>query len=323
MLLSLRINHFLQLLLLSYSLTALKVVDKQLANDANDGYNDDDDGDEKPPKLILISFDGFRHDYLENHTLPNLNKYFVNQGVKVANGLLNVFPTVTYPNHWSLATGLYAESHGIVANVMYDAVLNETFVDFQAHDNDTVWFDQFNQSMPIWLLNQEYSTPSQTRNSALFGSFPGGNVRIKNKSISYSFDYANQMNWFERVNKLVDLLALSDKSEQKVNFGILYFPEPDETGHQFGPYSTQLAQMLIKCDQLVGYLIEKLSEYDLLDQVNIIVTSDHGMDTASADRAINLKDYIDISKFKSYGGLTQINIFPVNGNHYNHVLLAQ
>ena len=62
--------------------------------------------------LILISFDGFRWDYLENNTLPNLNKYFVNDGCKVIKGLKNVFSTVTFPNHFTLATGLYPESHG-------------------------------------------------------------------------------------------------------------------------------------------------------------------------------------------------------------------
>jgi predicted AlkP superfamily pyrophosphatase or phosphodiesterase len=62
--------------------------------------------------LILISFDGFRWDYLENHTLPSLNKYFVNDGVKITKGLKNAFSTVTFPNHFTLATGLYPESHG-------------------------------------------------------------------------------------------------------------------------------------------------------------------------------------------------------------------
>lgn len=64
------------------------------------------------PNLILISFDGFRWDYLENHTLPNFHKYFLKDGVKVSKGLKNAFSTVTFPNHWTLATGLYPESHG-------------------------------------------------------------------------------------------------------------------------------------------------------------------------------------------------------------------
>ena len=64
------------------------------------------------PLLILISFDGFRWDYLENNTLPNIERFFVDDGVKVTKGLKNAFTTVTYPNHWTLATGLYPESHG-------------------------------------------------------------------------------------------------------------------------------------------------------------------------------------------------------------------
>lgn len=92
-----------------------------------------------------------------------------------------------------------------------------------------------------------------------------------------------------------------------------FFFYSDEVGHEFGPYSKELEAVLHKCDSVIGYLISKLKETNLFQRTNIIVTSDHGMDTASLDKSIDLIDYVDIKKFKSYGGLTQINIFPVNG----------
>ena len=125
---------------------------------------------------------------------------------------------------------------------------------------------------------------------------------------------------------------MKKEKQNRINFGVLYFTEPDETGHQFGPYSENLKAILNKIDLIVGYLIEKLINNNLFDQMSkkpflfnilkwckfkcffqkldIIITSDHGMDEASFKNSIDLSDYVDISKFKSYGGLTQINIFP-------------
>ena len=263
----------------------------------------------KSPLLILISFDGFRNDYLDNHTLPYISKHFVENGVRVKSGLVNVFPTVTYPNHWSLATGLYPESSGVVANVMFDPDLNATFVDFQVHDNETIWFDKNNLSVPIWILNEL----SGERKSGLVGSFPGGNVKILGRSVSYSLDYKNELNWFERVDALVKWFTSPDESK-RINMGVLYFPEPDESGHEFGPYSEAVKDVLTKCDLVVGYLMNQLSEAGLDQDVNVIITSDHGMEQVEEDRSVDLSDYVDISKFKSYGGLTQVNIFPNNRN---------
>lgn len=93
----------------------------------------------------------------------------------------------------------------------------------------------------------------------------------------------------------------------------IYNLKLDETGHEFGPFSNEIQEILLKCDKLVGYLIDRLAKFKLLDSTNIIITSDHGMDTASYEHSIDLSDYVDITKFKSYGGLTQINIFPNNG----------
>lgn len=253
-------------------------------------------------KLILISFDGFRHDYIETHNLFFIKKYFLNRGVRVKNGLINAFTTVTFPNHMTLATGLYAETHGIVANSMFDPVINETFYAFGSKDNDTKWFAQNEITMPIWTLNQIFSGKS-----AIVGGFPGANVPFANQTPFYTEDYNNKLDWYEKVNRIVELFA-----NKKINFGVLYFPEPDETGHQFGPYSDEVRAILEKIDLLIGYLMIRLEDLNLLNTINVIITSDHGMDTASYSKSIDLSDYVDVNLFNIYGGLTQINIFPKN-----------
>ena len=194
-----------------------------------------------------------------------------------------------------------------MANVIYDSVLNQTYTDFGPLDNDTRWYDQNNQTVPIWILNQL----KNNQKSGIVGGFPGANVPIMNQTVTYSQDYHNQLDWFEKVDNLIKLFT-SQTKEERINFGVLYFPEPDETGHQFGPYSNETKEILMKCDQTIGYLIAQLIKFGLYDKMNIIVTADHGMDVASFNRSIDLSDYVDISKFKSYGGLTQINIFPNN-----------
>lgn len=253
-------------------------------------------------KLILISFDGFRHDYIEKHQLFYINKYFLSKGVRVKNGLVNAFTTVTFPNHMTLATGLYAETHGIVANSMFDPIINETFYAFGSKDNDTKWFAQNHITMPIWILNQ-----INFGKSAIVGGFPGANVPFADHTVFYSEDYDNKLDWYTKVNRIVDLFI-----NQSINFGVLYFPEPDETGHQFGPYSEEIGKVLEKIDTLVGYLMIRLEYSGLLDTINVIITSDHGMDTANYEKSLDLSDYVDINLFNIYGGLTQINIFPKN-----------
>lgn len=262
-----------------------------------------------PARLILISFDGFRWDYLENNTLPLMNYYFVRNGVKIRGGLKNAFTTVTFPNHWTLATGLYPSSHGIVANVMYDHVLNETFYDFGKNDNDTRWFGQNEHAVPIWILNQMQGNGQ----SGIIGGFPGANVPIRDITVRYSEDYANKYDWKTKIDRLIDLFIRAD---DPINFGVLYFPEPDETGHTYGPYSIQIKLLLEEIDQTVGYLIQKLVDNGLFDTTNVIITSDHGMDSASFENSIDLSDYVDTSKFKMYGGLTQVNIFPNKRKSY-------
>ncbi len=215
---------------------------------------------------------------------------------------------------------LYPETHGIVSNVMYDKKLNQTYNDFGPLDNDTNWFGQNPITMPIWLLNQ--LTDKTKRRSGIVGAFPGSNVRIANETVFRSIDYEldDNLNWFVKVDKLISWFL---NANNPINFGVLYFAEPDDTGHQYGPYSDNIKQVLYKCDAIIGYLMRRLIDANLFDRMNIIITSDHGMNTASIDKAINLIDFVDISKFKSYGGLTQINIFPNNRNSLFFPLFIQ
>ena len=187
---------------------------------------------------------------------------------------------------------------------MFDPTLNETFHDMSQQDNETRWFGQNENAIPIWILNQ---MKKDNRRSGIVGGFPGANVPFRNLTVDFAQDYDERTrhDWFKKVDGLVEFF-----NTKQINMGVLYFPEPDETGHEFGPFSDEVKSVLLKCDEITGYLIQQLDSIELFESTNIIITSDHGMDSTSPERALDLADYVDISKFKIYGGLTQINIFP-------------
>ena len=101
-------------------------------------------------------------------------------------------------------------------------------------------------------------------------AFLGGDVSFLNKTISYSRDYDNQLDWYKKVDSLLELFTLKNEQD-RINFGVLYFTEPDETGHQFGPYSDNIKEILNKIDKIVGYLIEQLMKNNLFDKMSTSV----------------------------------------------------
>jgi ectonucleotide pyrophosphatase/phosphodiesterase family member 5 len=151
----------------------------------------------------------------------------------------------------------------MVANDIYDPVLNKTYYDYGKDDNSSMWYGQNEVTLPIWILNELKSD----RNSAIIGHFPGADVPFLNRTVSFSRDYDNKLDWYKKVDSLVELFMEKDK-KNRINFGVLYFTEPDETGHQFGPYSGNLKAILNKIDMIVGYLIEKLINNNLFDRMS-------------------------------------------------------
>ncbi|XP_073682818.1 bis(5'-adenosyl)-triphosphatase enpp4 [Garra rufa] len=237
-------------------------------------------GNEAPP-LLLVSFDGFRADYLNKYSFPNLEKFF-SEGVLVRE-LTNVFTTKTFPNHYSLVTGLYAESHGILASIMYDPVTKKNFS--IQNDRDPFWW---NEATPIWVSVEE----SGYRAAAAM--WPGSNVNIQNCTLNYTFEYDPKVTFQERVGNITRWMT-TDKS---VKFAALYWEEPDRSGHIHGPDNTkEMTRVLKEVDDYIGYLMEQLNKTGLWGKINVIITSDHGMTQCSQDRLIVLDNCISSSSY--------------------------
>ncbi|XP_075454655.1 bis(5'-adenosyl)-triphosphatase ENPP4 [Ascaphus truei] len=226
-------------------------------------------------RLLLVSFDGFRADYLNKYSrsLPNLQA-FIKEGVLVEH-VKNIFITKTFPNHYSIVTGLYAESHGIVANSMYDPDTKQSFN--LANDSDPIWW---NEATPIWLTNQVQGHKS---GSAMW---PGSDVLIHHSTPSEFLMYNHKVNFTQRVDNITTWLT---RANDPINFATLYWEEPDASGHRFGPDDFgNMSQVLSAVDQNIGYLMSTLKVLNLWDMVNVVITSDHGMAQCSKERMIQL-----------------------------------
>ena len=244
------------------------------------------------PKLLIISMDGFRWDYLTKEgNFPNL-KHIRDNGVSASRGLKNVFLTKTMLNHFSILTGLYAESHGITGNVFYDYDLKEQFNSFKniTQIYDSRWFDV--GAEPIWATNQK---ASQSRRSGSM-MFPGAYARVKGFLPTRHVPYNGSTLFKDRTNMIIDWFT----AENPINLGLLYFNEPDHTGHIYGPDSKEVIQKIEELDAEVDHLLKRLKEVNLSDRMNIIITSDHGMTSIINDteHTIDLNKYIDIDTYE-------------------------
>ncbi|XP_018422312.1 PREDICTED: bis(5'-adenosyl)-triphosphatase ENPP4 [Nanorana parkeri] len=261
------------------------------------------------PKLILVSFDGFRADYLLNHSLPNLQEFF-NDGVLVRE-VTNVFITKTFPNHYTLVTGLYAESHGIVANSMLDSSTSQIFnlSDFESKTNPVWW----NEATPIWVTNQRMGRKS---GSAMW---PGSDVKIQNMTLNDFLPYNSNVTFAERVDNIT---AWFTRPDDPINFVTLYFEEPDASGHHFGPENkANMSTVLNEVDEHIRYLVWKLKEAKLWDTVNVIITSDHGMAQCSQDRIIILDNCIGPGNYTLVDSTPVAAILPLQDTNYVYNLL--
>lgn len=189
---------------------------------------------------------------------------------------------------------------------MYDPVLNQTFNYESSKSQSIEWFGQNKATEPIWITNQKHG---DGRRSA--AEWVGSNIKFgEEQPIHIPYNHSTPF------NKLIDnfIQLFTNKDEEPINFGALYFDEPDHTGHLYGPYSEQMRVKLEELDQTLGYLIEQLKSHHLFDKLNLIITSDHGMDTISNKTVIFLDSHVDTNLFDAYGSRACYSIFVKKGN---------
>lgn len=233
------------------------------------------------PTIILISIDGFRWDYPEKAHTPNLD-FLIQTGVR-AKRMIPVFPTKTFPNHYTIVTGLYPDHHGIIANNIYDRECDEwlSLSNDSAIHNSRWWGGE-----PIWVTAEK-----QGLTSACY-FWPGSSTKIAGELPTYYYKYDGSVTNETRVAQILNWLDLPP--EQRPSLIITYFSTIDDVGHDFGPEAPQTAQAIEYIDGVIGMLISGLRERNILDNVNLIIVSDHGMAATAPERVIFLDDYVKL-----------------------------
>ncbi|XP_076468088.1 bis(5'-adenosyl)-triphosphatase ENPP4-like isoform X2 [Babylonia areolata] len=230
-------------------------------------------------KVLLVSMDGFRWDYVRRVSGLKHFPVLADSGCSV-DYVNNTFATVTFPCHYSIVTGLYEESHGIVANKMYDRK-RKTY--FSMASKESYWWEE---GEPIWITMEK-----QRRNSTGVYFWPGSESVVQGLRPSIYLPYKKSTPFEERIKTAIGWFVTERK-----DFVALYFNEPDTTGHRYGPDSPEVADKVREMDGILGQILAELDDKNLTDVVNVIITSDHGMTNISMqDRMINLWDYVNHS----------------------------
>lgn len=241
--------------------------------------------EEPPPPLLLISIDGFRWDYFERYEAPTLSRLAA-EGVR-STGLIPSFPSKTFPNHYTLVTGLYPEHHGIVANNMYDPDFD---AEFGLGLSDAVGDGRWWGGEPLWATAQRQGLRSAT----LF--WPGSEAEIGGVRPTLWQPYDGAMTGAARVDTVLSWLDLPPM--ERPTFLTLYFSEVDHAGHVAGPVSDSVAVAVRQVDSYLRRLVEGLEARGLLGRMHLLLVSDHGMSATSRERAILLDDYLDLDRVR-------------------------
>ena len=245
---------------------------------------------------VVISLDGCRWDYPEWYDTPFFD-YMAQEGVE--SGLIPSFPSKTFPNHYTLATGLYPDHHGIIANTFYDI---ETGERFSLSNPKTKYNEKYYGGEPIWLTAQH-----QGVHTAVF-YWPGSDVKVKGEypEVFHKYD-SLRLTHEERVEGIIRMLSLPEP--QRPRLIMAYFEQPDHNGHRYGPQSKHTRRAVEQMDSLMQRLYTRIKQTSVGDSVNFIVLSDHGMTTLSEQRIIDIASLLPSHWTRAIASGTPTNIY--------------
>ncbi|MDI9874614.1 alkaline phosphatase family protein [Flectobacillus rivi] len=214
------------------------------------------------PYVVMVSFDGFRHDYVQKYPVKHI-KSFIKKGA-AAEVMLPSYPSKTFPNHYTLVTGLYPDHHGLIDNTFYDAG-RDTF--YSIRQRDKVEDPYYYGGLPIWQLVQ------QNGMKAASYFWVGSEAPIGGQYPSYYHRFDDKVPHPKRVQAVFDWLNLPEA--ERPHLITIYFSMVDTQGHEYGPNAPETEAAVMEADSLVGMLMNGLKQIKL--PVNVILTADHGM----------------------------------------------
>ncbi len=258
------------------------------------------------PYVILISADGFRHDYAKKYNAKNILKLAEN-GVS-AKAVIPSYPSITGPNHYTMITGLYPSHTGFVDNYFYDKKRNDLFgMSMQSKISDGSWLG----GTPLWSLAEQQGMLSASLFWVASNSDAGGTRP------TYYYNYHEKFTADEKTNIVLNWLKLPE--DRRPHFITFYFPEVDKNGHLYGSESLEVQNAVQFVDDAIGKLIEKVNELQL-PNVNFIFVSDHGMIDVDIEDTLEIPALLqDKNRFIINNSQTLLRITLKNESEVNQV----
>jgi predicted AlkP superfamily pyrophosphatase or phosphodiesterase len=253
-----------------------------------------------PPPVLLVSIDGFRADYLDLGITPNLARLTV-EGVQ-AEWMNPSFPSLTFPNHYSIVTGLRPDRHGIVHNSMQDTELGGFSLGKREAVSDGRWW---NDGLPVWVSVENAGLPAAT----LF--WPGTEAAIGGVQATRWLPFDAKMPADARVDTVLGWLG--EPVATRPRFATLYFEALDTAGHTHGPDSPEAHAAIREVDTAIGRLLDGLDARGLASQVNLVVVSDHGMATVAPEQYVLIEDMVDPADAKMVTAGQSVGFAPKPG----------
>ena len=253
--------------------------------------------------VVVLSMDGFRWDYPDLFDTPVLDSV-EKEGVRAE--MVPVFPSKTFVNHYSLATGLYADNHGLVLNNFYAPDLNRYY-----HMKKDAGDGAFYGGEPIWVTAEKQGVKAAT----LF--WVGSEAEIKGKRPSYWYKYQQSLPFEARIDQVERWLKLP--LDKRPNLIMWYYHEPDAVGHHHGPESVETQQKVELLDQWLGKFFTRMKTLPVYDSIDFIFLSDHGMASLSPERQIILDEYVDTSLLVFRDGGNPVYNFKVKEGYLQQV----
>lgn len=242
----------------------------------------------------MISIDGFRYDYVEKYNAQHLLR-LSGDGVR-ATAMQPSFPSLTFPNHYTLATGLYPAHHGLVDNLFYDRKRDAVYkVGNREAVEDGTWYN----GIPLWVLAEK----QQMISASYF--WVGSESAVQNVRPTYYFKYQEKTDIDQRIGQVINWLRLPE--DQRPHLITFYFSEVDHMGHSWGPDSDSVRSAVQFVDAAIGKMVAEVAKLNL--PVNFLVVSDHGMMQADTIHTITLPDVPVLQPLKSMPGNEKVMLY--------------
>lgn len=248
--------------------------------------------------VVVLSLDGFRADYQGRANTPNLDQ-MDKEGL--SGRFRPSYPTLTFPNHYSMATGLYPNNHGLVGNEFWD----NRGAHYRLGDRKAVADPSFYLGEPLWNVARRHGMKS----ASFF--WVGSETAVGGHQPDRWKPFNDQVPYTDRADSIISWLQLP--KPERPNLLMWYIEEPDHTGHNEGPESPKTLRMVEKMDSIVGYFRSKLAQLPIASQVDFILVADHGMQSFDKSRSVNLADYLPRDSFEHVATGPFTHLYPKAG----------